>query len=94
MSTENSYNQQNNEEKLSPWQQWKKNLGDTRPWDLVNPNAVKVPDEESKRRFEICKACPEFIKLTTQCKKCGCFMAGKVKLSEAACPLEKWGKYE
>jgi hypothetical protein len=78
----------------SAWQQWKENLGDTRPWDLVNPNALKVPDEIAIQRFNICKACPELSKLTHQCKKCGCFMAAKTKLAEAECPLKKWGKHE
>ncbi len=87
---ENSQNQQNK----SAWQKWKENLGETRPWDLVNPNADRAPEEEAQRRFEICKACPELIKLTTQCKKCGCVMAGKVKLSKASCPIGKWGQYE
>jgi hypothetical protein len=41
-------------------------------------------------RLSICKACPELIKLTTQCKKCGCFMSAKTKLEVAKCPIGKW----
>ena len=78
----------------SKWQQYKENLGETRPWDLLNPNTQYVSEEEAKRRFEICKSCPELIKLTSQCKKCGCFMAVKTKLQLAECPLLKWGKDE
>jgi hypothetical protein len=85
---------QNNEDNLSPWQQWKKNLGDTRPWDLINPNVDKVSEEIAASRYEICKACPHLIKMTKQCSKCGCFMAAKVKLKEAACPIGKWSKDE
>jgi len=74
----------------TPWQRYKKNLGETRPWDMVNPNVPRASDEEAARRLAICKACPQLIKLTTQCKKCGCFMAAKTKLQGATCPLEKW----
>jgi hypothetical protein len=75
---------------LTPWEKYKKNLGETRPWDIVNPNTEWSNLEESERRFEICKSCPELIKLTTQCKKCGCFMKLKTKLEKASCPIGKW----
>ena len=85
--------QQNNEENLTPYQKWKQNLGDVRPWDLLIEDS-RVSDEVQKERFDICKACPELIKITSTCKKCGCFMAAKTKLKEAACPIGKWGKHE
>lgn len=75
---------------ISPWEQWKNNLGPTRPWDLVNPNSERVSEENASARYEICKACPELIKLSKQCKKCGCFMYAKTKLKEASCPINKW----
>jgi hypothetical protein len=77
-------------EVLSPWQQWKKNVGETRPWDIANPNTEWADEEKAEERFSICKACPELIKLTTQCKKCGCFMKVKTKLDLATCPIGKW----
>jgi hypothetical protein len=77
------------EENLSPWQKYKKNLGDTRPWDLLQADN-KTTDDIAAERYEICKACPELIKLTKQCKKCGCFMNLKVKLALAECPIGKW----
>jgi len=77
-------------ENLSPWEKYKKNLGDTRPWDIINPKVVKATEEESLRRFDICKSCPELIKLTSQCKKCGCFMKAKTTIEGAVCPLGKW----
>lgn len=77
-------------EEKSAWQQWKENLGDTRPWDIVNPATEWAPDEVSEARYSICKECPELIKLTKQCKQCGCFMFAKTKLSLASCPLGKW----
>ena len=77
-------------ENLSPWQKYKQNLGQTRPWDMLNPVKYVEDSAVSDARFEICKACPELIKLTTQCRKCGCFMAAKTKLQEAVCPIGKW----
>jgi hypothetical protein len=64
--------------------------GDVKPWDIVNPQEEKVSEEEAIRRFDICKACPELIKLTKQCRNCGCFMAVKTKLEKATCPIGKW----
>jgi len=61
-----------------------------KPWDMINPNVERADESLSNKRYEICKACPELIKLTKQCKKCGCFMAAKTKLLDATCPLDKW----
>lgn len=74
----------------SPYQKWKNNLGETRPWDVVNPATKWVDESISNERYSICKACPELIKLTKQCKKCGCLMHLKTKLEKAVCPLGKW----
>jgi hypothetical protein len=74
---------------LSPWQQYKKNLGDARPWHLLDKENY-VSKEISDKRFSICQACPELIKATNQCKKCGCFMKAKVKIKISTCPLNKW----
>jgi hypothetical protein len=60
------------------------------PMDLVNPETEWVDETLFNKRYSICKACPELIKLTKQCKKCGCFMAVKSKLKLASCPLGKW----
>jgi hypothetical protein len=46
--------------------------------------------KDPKKRYEICKACPELFKPTRQCKKCGCVMPIKVNILEATCPLDKW----
>jgi hypothetical protein len=74
----------------SKWQQYKEKLGETRPWDLLNPNTEYVEEAESAKRYDICKACPELIDLTKQCKQCGCIMPLKTKLLRAECPLKKW----
>jgi hypothetical protein len=60
------------------------------PLDLVNPNAEWADESLSSERYSICQSCPELIRLTKQCKKCGCFMAAKTKLQKATCPLGKW----
>lgn len=76
--------------KLTPWQQYKQNLGNTRPWDIINPKIEKADVATSEERYLICKQCPELITLTDQCKKCGCFMKLKTTLPNATCPLGKW----
>ena len=77
-------------EKKSAWERWRDNLGETRPWDLWDPSTEMATDEEASNRFDICRSCPELIKLTNQCKKCGCFMNLKTKLAKAACPVGNW----
>lgn len=73
----------------SAWQKYKEKNGTT-PLDLLNPKTQYADKELSEKRFEICKACPEIIPITHQCKKCGCFMAAKTKIELAKCPLNKW----
>jgi len=61
-----------------------------KPWDLLNPNKKRSLESLANERFEICKSCPSLIKLSNQCKKCGCFMQLKTKLEDATCPEGKW----
>jgi hypothetical protein len=75
---------------LTPWQKYKQNLGNTRPWHMITEHNNFISDEDSNKRYSICKMCPEFISATTQCKKCGCIMKMKTKLPKATCPLNKW----
>lgn len=75
---------------MSAWEEYKKKVGSTRPWDILNTNVERATDEEESTRYSLCQDCPEFIKLTTQCKQCGCIMKMKVKLKEAKCPIGKW----
>lgn len=77
--------------KKSAWEKYKENLGSTRPWDMLD-SSQKVSDIVSDERMSICLSCPELLKSTKQCKKCGCFMALKTKLKDAECPIGKWGK--
>jgi hypothetical protein len=75
---------------LTAWQEYKKKLGETRPWDVLNPNVERSSEEEAERRMSICVECPSLLKLTNQCKECGCVMSLKTKLEKATCPLGKW----
>jgi hypothetical protein len=77
-------------ESLTPWQKYKNNLGESRPWDALNPNVGWVNEDLASERYSVCNSCPELIKLTKQCKKCGCFMSYKTKLENSACPIGKW----
>jgi len=61
-----------------------------RPWDILNPNTDYVSAEISDSRMALCNLCPELIPTGSVCKKCGCFMVIKTKMSHAFCPLEKW----
>mgnify|MGYP003352943519 CR=1 FL=1 len=63
---------------------------EVRPWDLLNPNVERTTKEIRQERLDICRACPHFISLTSQCRKCGCIMPLKTKLKDASCPVGKW----
>ena len=79
---------------MNKWEEYKSKQNNeqrqVRPWDLVNPNTEWASEEKAAERYSLCKGCPELIKLTTQCKKCGCFMKAKTKLEKAFCPIGKW----
>lgn len=75
---------------MTAWDEYKKKLGATRPWDILNPKTNYATEEESKHRWSICEQCPSLLKITSQCKECGCFMVVKTKLKNATCPLGKW----
>lgn len=53
---------------------------------------VFVEQTVQSKRLSICNSCPEFIKSTSQCRKCGCFMSAKTRLKMASCPIGKWDK--
>ena len=96
MSNEINSESNNKEVKKSLWQQYKEKNPqdrDARPLDLFNKD-LRVSDEIAEERFNICKACPNLIPVTNQCSICKCFMSQKVKLSNASCPIGKWGKVE
>jgi hypothetical protein len=78
---------------MSKWQEWQeKNNDNVKPWDMFNPNIEKLSEEIAQKRLDMCLGCDRLIKITNQCKECGCFMNLKTKLPNAFCPIGKWGK--
>lgn len=74
------------------WEEYKKKKKAPRrvtPMHLLNKQNY-VANEIADSRMQLCEQCPELIKMTKQCKKCGCFMALKTKIKFATCPLQKW----
>lgn len=71
------------------WEEYREKNGST-PIDILNPLTKKVDSSISDYRYEICKTCPELVKISNQCKKCGCFMSLKTKIESSKCPLGKW----
>lgn len=49
-----------------------------------------INNPKAKERYNVCLLCPLFVKESTKCKACGCFMKAKVLLPNAKCPLSKW----
>jgi hypothetical protein len=86
----NDLNKEKNEIS-SKWNQWKKSLGESRPWHLLDPEKKVRSKEIINKRISLCTTC-EFFLPTKQCSKCFCFMPAKVHLSDAECPVGKWSK--
>jgi len=61
-----------------------------KPWDFLNKNIGRVEQDIAEDRMDVCRSCEHFLKMTGQCKKCGCIMAIKTKLPNATCPINKW----
>ena len=70
------------------WEEYKAKNSVT-PIDLFIKNNY-IEKIESDKRMQICLGCEHLIKLTHQCKKCGCLMNLKTKLKDATCPIGKW----
>ena len=73
----------------SRWEMYKEKNGVT-PLALINPHEAKAEEDVAASRMAICEECPSLIKVTHQCKECGCLMKVKTKLAKAKCPLDKW----
>ena len=65
-----------------------------RPWDMLNPEIGRVSDKVKEERLAFCETCPFFMKITKQCRKCGCHMPWKAGLPHAVCPINNWGTSE
>ena len=75
---------------LAPEEQ--ETIKEVRPWDLIMPGTPRAHPDVRKDRYDICKGCERFSKITKSCKECGCVMALKTVLADAQCPLGKWGR--
>ena len=75
---------------MSDWSEYKNKIDESRPRHMLDSSIQKASSEEASRRYNICLSCDKLIKLTKQCKECGCIMAAKTKLQNATCPLNKW----
>ena len=62
--------------------------------DIGKISLVEIAHDKDiiEARFEDCKACEHFVKLTSQCLKCGCFMKVKTRVAGASCPVGEWDK--
>jgi hypothetical protein len=49
-------------------------------------------DAEKDRRMAICKECPHFGEILTQCGICGCFLEAKTRLVGFHCALDQIGE--
>lgn len=79
---------------MSKWSEWKKSLGDARPWHLLD-HAKHIEDENIvKQRMDTCLSCEHLISITKQCGLCGCFMPAKTLLANAGCPISKWNRVD
>jgi len=58
--------------------------------DVLKGNQLFAPEEEQKRRMDICKQCEFFAKEDVRCRQCGCFLEQKTSLTSAKCPLNRW----
>ena len=77
---------------MSKWDEWKNNLGDARPWHLLDPSRQIKDKSIIEKRMDLCNGCEFLTKTTKQCQKCNCFMTAKTRLANADCPIGKWGR--
>jgi hypothetical protein len=56
----------------------------------VSGDSVAAGIELKNKRITICKGCSWFIKDSSRCASCGCFVPLKAYLKEEACPIGRW----
>ena len=52
-------------------------------------NSLLADVEVQQQRISVCNSC-EFLTITRNCKKCGCFVDAKTRLATQHCPINKW----
>jgi hypothetical protein len=53
-------------------------------------SGIIASTELREKRLNICNDCEHLLKITKNCKKCGCFVSLKTGLQGAKCPIGKW----
>ena len=48
---------------------------------------IKELFDRGEDRMSICRGCEHYKDKTKTCKKCGCFMPAKTKLTKSKCPI-------
>jgi hypothetical protein len=61
--------------------------------DMSKGKNIFCPSNIVNERLSTCNTCPDFVRSTTQCRQCGCFMSAKTRLKKASCPIGKWTPY-
>jgi hypothetical protein len=51
---------------------------------------IFVEKSVAQERYNKCKNCENFSKITTMCRECHCIMKLKVTLKDSVCPINKW----
>ncbi len=64
-------------------------------WDILRKSfqhqeSIFVSEEIARQRSEICTKCEWFDALEYRCKKCGCFLGPKIRVSIESCPIGAW----
>lgn len=64
-------------------------------WDVIkhlneNEEGFFVSDEVLKKRITICQSCEHYDIEQHRCKKCGCGLRMKAKISLESCPIGAW----
>jgi hypothetical protein len=57
---------------------------------VVRREKVIVSQDEQDRRLAICQACSFFDAKQFRCRKCGCGLSLKARISSEKCPIDKW----
>lgn len=57
---------------------------------VLNAVTDMSSQETQNKRMAVCDKCPNLLRLTGNCMKCGCFVALKVKFQASSCPVGKW----
>lgn len=56
---------------------------------ISDTKSLKASEEVAAQRIAICNSC-EFLLLTRNCRKCGCFVDLKTHFANERCPVNKW----